>query len=87
MLFRSFNVLFRATLGVPAHRYVVQRRVARAKELLLEGRRSASQIALDVGFAHQSHMTQWMQRLLGVTPRDVIRAGKALAATADTPAG
>lgn len=81
-----FNVLFRATLGVPAHRYVVQRRVARAKALLLEGRRSASQIALDVGFAHQSHMTQWMQRLLGVTPRDVIRAGKALAAAADPPA-
>lgn len=60
--------------------------MARAKALLLEGRRSASQIALDVGFAHQSHMTQWMQRLLGVTPRDVIRAGKALAVAADPPA-
>lgn len=74
-----FNVLFRATLGVPVHRYVVQRRVERAKALLAEGRHSASQIALDVGFAHQSHMTQWMQRLLGVTPRDIARAGRALA--------
>ncbi|PLT17390.1 MULTISPECIES: AraC family transcriptional regulator [Ralstonia] len=81
-----FNALFRATLGVPAHRYVVQRRVERAKALLLEGHRSASQIALEVGFAHQSHLTQWMQRLLGVTPREVIRAGKASAAAADTPA-
>ncbi|WP_354533530.1 AraC family transcriptional regulator [Ralstonia sp. 1138] len=81
-----FNALFRATLGVPAHRYVVQRRVERAKALLLEGPRSASQIALEVGFAHQSHLTQWMQRLLGVTPREVIRAGKASAAAADTPA-
>ena len=72
-----FNVLFRATLGVPVHRYVVQRRVERAKALLLEDRRSASQIALDVGFAHQSHMTQWMRRLLGVTPRDITRAGRA----------
>ncbi|CAJ0736737.1 HTH-type transcriptional activator RhaR [Ralstonia edaphis] len=77
-----FNVLFRATLGVPVHRYVVQRRVERAKSMLLEGRCSASQIALDVGFAHQSHMTQWMQRLLGVAPREVIRAGKAAAALA-----
>ena len=77
-----FNVLFRATLGVPVHRYVVQRRVERAKALLLEGRRSASQIALDVGFAHQSHMTQWMQRLLGVTPRDITRAARAGAASA-----
>lgn len=78
-----FNVLFRATLGVPVHRYVVQRRVERAKALLLEGRSSASQIALDVGFAHQSHMTQWMRRLLGLTPRDIARAGRA-AAPADT---
>nr|WP_104654468.1 AraC family transcriptional regulator [Ralstonia insidiosa] len=82
-----FKVLFRATLGVPVHRYVVQRRVERAKVLLLDGRRSASQIALEVGFAHQSHLTQWMQRLLGVTPREVIRAGRAgraAAAVADT---
>ncbi len=79
-----FNVLFRATLGVPVHRYVVQRRVERAKTLLLESRRSASQIALDVGFAHQSHMTQWMQRLLGVTPRDIARAGRVAAVSADT---
>ena len=79
-----FNVLFRATLGLPVHRYVVQRRVERAKALLLEGRRSASQIALDVGFAHQSHMTQWMQRLLGVTPRDIARAGRATSASAGT---
>ncbi|WP_439893889.1 helix-turn-helix domain-containing protein (plasmid) [Ralstonia sp. 25C] len=77
-----FNVLFRATLGVPVHRYVVQRRVERAKALLLEGRRSASQIALDVGFAHQSHMTQWMQRLLGVTPRDITQAARAGAVSA-----
>lgn len=81
-----FKVLFRATLGVPVHRYVVQRRVERAKALLLEGRRSAAQIALDVGFAHQSHMTQWMHRLLGATPREIARAGRAAEASADTPA-
>jgi AraC family transcriptional regulator len=80
-----FKVLFRVTLGVPVHRYVVQRRVERARMLLLEGRHSASQIALDVGFAQQSHMTQWMKRLLGVTPREILRAGRAAAASADTP--
>ncbi|KAA1004928.1 helix-turn-helix transcriptional regulator [Paraburkholderia panacisoli] len=66
-----FKVLFRETLGVPVHRYVVQRRVERAKTLLLEGKLSASQIALDTGFAHQSHMAHWMGRLLGVTPREL----------------
>ncbi|WP_341319365.1 AraC family transcriptional regulator [Paraburkholderia sp. IMGN_8] len=69
-----FKVLFRETLGMPVHQYVVQRRVERAKTLLLEGKLSASQIALETGFAHQSHMAHWMNRLLGVTPRDIVKS-------------
>ncbi|RDJ99863.1 AraC family transcriptional regulator [Paraburkholderia lacunae] len=69
-----FKVLFRETLGMPVHQYVVQRRVERAKTLLLDGGLSASQIALDTGFAHQSHMAHWMNRLLGVTPRELIKS-------------
>ncbi|MHB9833798.1 helix-turn-helix domain-containing protein [Paraburkholderia terrae] len=69
-----FKVLFRETMGVPVHRHVVQRRVERAKVLLLQGRLSASQVALEVGFSHQSHMAHWMKRLLGVTPRDIARS-------------
>jgi len=69
-----FKVLFRETLGMPVHQYVVQRRVERAKTLLLEGKLSASQIALDTGFAHQSHMAHWMNRLLGVTPREIVKS-------------
>ncbi|MFM0737532.1 AraC family transcriptional regulator [Paraburkholderia xenovorans] len=68
-----FKALFRETLGTPVHQYVVRRRVERARALLLEGRLSASRIALDTGFAHQSHMAHWMGRLLGVTPRELIR--------------
>ncbi|EDZ97842.1 transcriptional regulator, AraC family [Burkholderia sp. H160] len=71
-----FKVLFRDTLGVPVHQYVVQRRVERARTLLLQGRLSASQIALDTGFAHQSHMAHWMSRLLGVTPRELRGAAR-----------
>ncbi|MFM0124930.1 MULTISPECIES: helix-turn-helix domain-containing protein [unclassified Paraburkholderia] len=69
-----FKVLFRETLGMPVHQYVVQRRVERARTLLLQGKLNASQIALDTGFAHQSHMAHWMGRLLGVTPRELIRS-------------
>lgn len=69
-----FKVLFRETLGMPVHQYVVQRRVERAKTLLLEGKLSASQIALETGFAHQSHMAHWMNRLLGVTPREIVKS-------------
>jgi AraC family transcriptional regulator len=69
-----FKVLFRETLGMPVHQYVVQRRVERARTLLLQGKLNASQIALDTGFAHQSHMAHWMGRLLGVTPRELVKS-------------
>ncbi|HKR39500.1 MAG TPA: AraC family transcriptional regulator [Paraburkholderia sp.] len=64
-----FKALFRETLGMPVHQYVVRRRVERARALLVEGKLSLSQVALEAGFAHQSHMAHWMTRLLGVTPR------------------
>ncbi|MBB5189392.1 AraC family transcriptional regulator [Silvimonas terrae] len=70
-----FKVQFKATLGVPVHRYIVQRRVELARHLLLAGKLSASQIALEAGFAHQSHMAHWMGRLLGIRPRDLLREG------------
>lgn len=69
-----FKALFRETFGVPVHRYVVQRRVERAKALLLTGAFDIAQIALETGFAHQSHMAHWMNRLLGVSPRALIKS-------------
>ncbi|MBU9280729.1 AraC family transcriptional regulator [Burkholderia multivorans] len=70
-----FKVLFRETIGMPVHQYVVRRRVERAKALLLEGRLTLSQIALEAGFAHQSHMANWMNRVLGATPTEIARSG------------
>jgi AraC family transcriptional regulator len=71
-----FKVLFRETLGMPVHQYVVRRRVERARTLLMEGKLSLSQVALEAGFAHQSHMAHWMTRLLGATPLAVAKAAK-----------
>jgi AraC family transcriptional regulator len=68
-----FKVLFRDTLGMPVHQFVVRRRVERARSLLTKGGLNATQIALEVGFAHQSHLAHWMNRLLGVTPRELMR--------------
>ncbi|MGH9160213.1 MAG: helix-turn-helix domain-containing protein [Vicinamibacteraceae bacterium] len=68
-----FKTLFKRSLGAPVHEYVVQRRVERAKSLLLRGDRPASQIAIETGFAHQSHMARWMRRILGVTPASFAR--------------
>jgi len=60
-------------MGMPVHQYVVRRRVERARTLLLAGRLPLSQIALETGFSHQSHMTSCMKRILGVTARQVRR--------------
>jgi AraC family transcriptional regulator len=69
-----FKALFRQSLGLPVHQYVVRRRVDRARTLLLEGQLPLCQVALEAGFAHQSHMARWMRRLLDVTPTDVVRS-------------
>ena len=67
------KTLFKRSTGVPVHEYVVQRRVERARQLLLRGDLPASQVALDSGFSHQSHMARCMRRVLGLTP-SVIQA-------------
>jgi AraC family transcriptional regulator len=71
------KTLFKRSTGLPVHEYVVQRRVERARVLLQQGELPASQVALDVGFAHQSHMARWMRRILGVTPTAVVRGSRA----------
>lgn len=64
-----FKSLFRESVGLPVHQYLIRRRVECAKRLLGEGKLSISQIALEAGFAHQSHLARHMRRLLGVSPR------------------
>jgi AraC family transcriptional regulator len=59
---------FRQSVGVSVHQYVIRRRVERAESLLTQEKLSVAQIALEVGFAHQSHLAIHMRRLRGVTP-------------------
>lgn len=64
-----FKSLFRESVGMPAHQYLIRRRVERAKSLLAEGKMSISQIAFETGFAHQSHLARHMRRVMGISPR------------------
>ena len=68
-----FKALFRQATGTSVHRYVVERRVARAQALLIEGKLPMSEIALAAGFAHQSHMARCTRRVLGATPSELAR--------------
>jgi AraC family transcriptional regulator len=66
-----FKPMFKHATGVPVHRFVMERRVERARVLLLEGRQSITDIALETGFSHPSHMARCMRRLLGRSPSEV----------------
>lgn len=63
-----FARMFRAALGVPPHRYIVEQRLIRAQELLRQSDRSAADVAFLCGFSSQSHLTSTFRRLLGTTP-------------------
>jgi len=71
-----FKPLFKRATGRAVHQYVIERRVARARELLLAGQLSQSEIALAAGFAHQSHMARWVRRRLGTTPTALAASGR-----------
>lgn len=66
-----FKPLFKQAVGVPVHRYVIERRVERARGLVLEGGRSMAEIAAETGFTHQSHMARCMRRVLGLSPSQI----------------
>lgn len=72
------KTLFRHSMGMPLHQYVLRQRVARAEYLIVHKRLPISQVALDVGFSQPSHLASWMRRLLGVTPKQLRMSESAL---------
>jgi AraC family transcriptional regulator len=46
----------------------MQRRLARAKDLLMTGKLSIAEIALETGFSHQSHLARHLRRASGLSP-------------------
>jgi AraC-like DNA-binding protein len=58
---------FRRLLGTSPHRYLVMRRLDRAKRLITEGS-SLAEAAIGSGFADQAHFTRHFRRAFGMTP-------------------
>jgi len=65
-----FSHWFREQMGIAPHAYVLEARLARARELLQGGERSLLEIALEVGFASQSCLHVSFRRRIGMTPSE-----------------
>ena len=64
-----FSDLFKNTVGVTPHRYLLEERIEKAKKLLIRRKLSIVEIALALGFASQSHFTDVFRKITGTTPR------------------
>ncbi|MBV8066788.1 MAG: helix-turn-helix transcriptional regulator [Candidatus Eremiobacteraeota bacterium] len=63
-----FRVVFKRSVGLPVHQYVIRSRVGYATNLIAGKQLALSQVALQAGFANQSHMARCMKRVTGLTP-------------------
>lgn len=64
----TFFKRFAATMRCTPNQYLQVLRVARARELLGDGRLSITEIAMASGFSDQSHMARFFKRHLGTSP-------------------
>jgi AraC family transcriptional regulator len=63
-----FARAFKASLGEPPHRYVMKRRIERAKDLLVRTSLPINDIALATGFRSASQFNRAFKDFVGVTP-------------------
>jgi AraC family transcriptional regulator len=63
-----FGEAFRISSGRSPHRYVMERRIERARDLLRGENWPIGDIAYAAGFSSQSHFTANFRRVTGVTP-------------------
>lgn len=67
--------VFRNTVGLPPHEYLINLRIERAKLLLKKGH-AIAQVAYHTGFTDQSHFHRQFKRLVGVTPGLYLKKSK-----------
>ena len=68
----TFALQFARRFGCSPHRYILLRRMERARALLMGGRLSVTAIAYELGFSSQSHFSTAFRSVTGQSPRDVI---------------
>jgi len=59
---------FKASFGVSTHRWLVQRRIERSQQFLMETRESLADIAERAGFSDQAAFTRAFHQIVGISP-------------------
>lgn len=62
--------LFKKEMGVSMSEYIIQARIARAKEMLRSPDVKISSIAASVGYTHFSHFAKMFRRIVGMPPHE-----------------
>ena len=65
---------FSATFGIAPHAYVLGRRLEAARARILDGEPLA-EVAAEVGFYDQAHLSRHFRRFIATTPGRFVAAG------------
>jgi AraC-like DNA-binding protein len=71
---QGFPGAFKRSFGLPPHRYLVQKRIERAKALLTSSACSMTEIALALGFSQTSSFSARFRKMTGLSPTQYCRA-------------
>jgi AraC-like DNA-binding protein len=72
---RTLQRHFIKTTGV-TYNYLQQIYRANEAAALIKGGKSLPEVALEAGYADQSHMTRWLKHIIGSSPGDIARQDK-----------
>jgi AraC family transcriptional regulator len=64
-----FCHLFKRSTGLSPHQYLIRQRVEKAKHLLKRSHQSIASVAIDCGFANQSHFARYFRQHTGMNPK------------------
>jgi AraC family transcriptional regulator len=72
-----FARAFKQSTGCPPHRWLLQRRIQRAQDLLLNSDKTLVEVAKACGFSDQRHLTRAFGQIVGTSPGSWRRARRA----------
>jgi AraC family transcriptional regulator len=64
-----FCHLFKQSTRISPHQYLIRQRVERAKHLLKQRKQKIVSIAIECGFANQSHFAKCFRQYTGMNPK------------------